>query len=99
MMKATKLTKILLFGICYKKRSKLIIVEAKALLSGAIVSFIIAINRFVIIVNFHNRFDKALTEIFQFLMALVEANRKDYRTSEARGPGRSPKVKNEKKAP
>ena len=27
-------------------------------------------NRVVIIVNFHNRFDKALTEIFQFRMAL-----------------------------
>jgi len=32
---------------------------------------IIAINRFVIIVNFRNRFDKALTEIFQFWRALV----------------------------
>jgi len=32
---------------------------------------IIAINRFVIIVNFHNRFNKALTEIFQFRRALI----------------------------
>jgi len=32
---------------------------------------IIAINRFIKIVNFHNRFDKALTEIFQFCRALV----------------------------
>jgi hypothetical protein len=31
---------------------------------------IITINGFVIIVNFHNRFNKALTEIFQFRRAL-----------------------------
>jgi len=35
-------------------------------------TIIIAINHFVIIVNFHNRFDKALTEIFQFRMALLK---------------------------
>jgi len=34
-------------------------------------TIIIAINCFVIIVNFRNRFDKALTEIFQFRMALA----------------------------
>ncbi len=33
-------------------------------------TIIIAINRFVIIVNFHNRCDKALMEIFQFCRAL-----------------------------
>jgi len=32
---------------------------------------IIAINCFVIIVNYRNRFDKALTEILQFRMALI----------------------------
>jgi len=31
---------------------------------------IIAINRFVSFVNFHNRFDKALTKILQFRRAL-----------------------------
>ncbi len=34
-------------------------------------TIIIAINCFIIIVNFRNRFDKALTEIFQFRRALV----------------------------
>jgi len=34
-------------------------------------TIIIMINRFVIIVNFHNCFDKALTEIFQFRRALI----------------------------
>ncbi len=34
-------------------------------------TIIITINYFVIIVNFRNRFDKALTEIFQFCMALI----------------------------
>jgi len=33
---------------------------------------IIAINRFILIINFRNRFDKALTEIFQFCRALPE---------------------------
>jgi len=32
---------------------------------------IIAINHFIIIVNFHCSFDKALAEIFQFRRALV----------------------------
>ncbi len=36
-----------------------------------ILKLIIAINHFVIIVNFRNRLDKALTEIFQFRMALA----------------------------
>ncbi len=31
---------------------------------------IIAINRFIVIINFCNRFDKALTETFQFCRAL-----------------------------
>jgi len=35
------------------------------------ITSIIAINCFFIIVNFLNCFDKALTEIFQFCMALV----------------------------
>jgi len=35
-------------------------------------TIIIEINRFDIIVNFRNRFDKAVAEIFQFCMALVE---------------------------
>jgi len=30
------------------------------------------INHFVIIINFRNHFDKALTEIFQFRMTLVD---------------------------
>ncbi len=30
---------------------------------------VIAINRFFIIINFRNSFDKALTEIFQFRMS------------------------------
>jgi hypothetical protein len=34
-------------------------------------TIIIAINRFIIIVNFRNRFDKALMEIFQFRIALA----------------------------
>ncbi len=34
-------------------------------------TIIIVINRFVLIVNFCNRFDKALTEIFQFCRALL----------------------------
>jgi len=34
-------------------------------------TIIIAINRFVLSVIFHNHFDKALTEIFQFRMALI----------------------------
>jgi hypothetical protein len=34
-------------------------------------TIIIAINYFVIIVNFYNRFDKALAEIFQFRRALI----------------------------
>jgi len=34
------------------------------------VTIIIAINCFVITVNFRNRFDKALIEIFQFCRAL-----------------------------
>jgi len=33
-------------------------------------TIIIAINRFIIIVNFRNHFDKALAEIFQFRRAL-----------------------------
>jgi len=33
-------------------------------------TIIIAINCFFVIVNFHNHFDKALTEIFQFRRAL-----------------------------
>jgi len=37
-------------------------------------TIIIMIDHFVIIVNFHNRFDKALTEIFQFCRALVSMN-------------------------
>jgi len=43
------------------------------LLSFAIMklAIIIAINCFVSFVNSHNRFDKALTEIFQFRMALM----------------------------
>jgi len=36
---------------------------------------IIAINRFIIIVNFHNHFDKAITEIFQFRRALFDSIR------------------------
>jgi len=34
---------------------------------------IIAINPFIIIVNFHNHFVKALTEIFQFWRAIPES--------------------------
>jgi len=35
-------------------------------------TIIIAINSFVIIVNFRNRFNKALREIFQFCRALIQ---------------------------
>jgi len=35
-------------------------------------TIIIVINGFVIMVNFCNHFDKALTEIFQFCRALVQ---------------------------
>jgi len=34
-------------------------------------TIIIAINRFVMIVNFRNHFDKAFKEIFQFCCALM----------------------------
>jgi hypothetical protein len=34
-------------------------------------TIIIEINRFIIIINFHNCFFKALTEIFQFRRALI----------------------------
>jgi len=39
-------------------------------------TIIIAINHFVIMVNFCNRFDKALTEIFQFCRALLSIEHK-----------------------
>jgi len=39
-------------------------------------TILIVINGFVIIVNFHNRFHKALTEIFQFRRALVDCNKR-----------------------
>ncbi len=35
-------------------------------------AIIIVINCFILIINFHNCFDKALTKIFQFCRALVE---------------------------
>ncbi len=42
---------------------------------------IMAINHFVIIVNFRNRFDKALMKIFQFHRALISENVKKQNTS------------------
>jgi len=39
---------------------------------------IFAINRFVIIVNFRNHFDKVLTEIFHFRRALMYSENGNY---------------------
>jgi len=59
-----------LLKFCYQSKVCFGPIQVKALHPSKL-TIIIAINHFVIIVNFRNRFDKAFTEIFLFHMSLA----------------------------